>query len=374
MSLVVAGTGWVTPLGCGRDEVFDRLAAGESAAVEALPPSSDDRRAARHRQAPQWYVPVPDRLTAGTAKMPRIRRSSAITHLAMTAGLAALEEAGLPLSPGGFPPEIAARTAVVFAVCSGGVQYTRRLYEKIVHEGASGASPLLFPETVYNAPASHLAAALGLDGISYTLVGDGSVGLAALGFAEELLACHPELDQCVVVGSEESDWILWEGYATWRLCAKEPCVRLHRSPPAGMLLGEGAVALVVRRPEESPGPRIATAATSYARRRDAASALGDLLASSAAPCDWVVGSANGTWIDAVEAAALKRHLPGAPTFYPKQALGEALGAGSLQQVALGLVALEKGIIGTPETGLPHKIAVTSLGLNQQAGVAWIGRG
>src|SRR5690606_34351147 len=140
--------------------------------------------------------------------------------------------------------------------------------------------PLLFPETVYNAPASHLAAALGLDGVSYTIVGDGSVGLSALAFAEELLACHPELEQCVVVGSEESDWILWEAYAAWRLCTREPCVRLHQPTPSGMLLSEGAVALVVRRPAGSSGARITTATTSYARRRDACAALGELLGSA----------------------------------------------------------------------------------------------
>ena len=70
-------------------------------------------------------------------------------------------------------PEIAARTAVVFAITDGGVLYTRKFYEQIVKQGANSASPLLFPETVYNAPASHLAAQLGIDGASYTLVGDG---------------------------------------------------------------------------------------------------------------------------------------------------------------------------------------------------------
>ncbi len=378
MSLAVAGMGWVTPLGNGRDEVWEKLAAGETAPVEALAPSHDDHRAARYRQRPQWYIPVPDRQTAGVARMQRIRRSSAITHLALTAGLAALEDAGMGLSPDGFPPETAARTAVIFAVCSGGVQYTRRLYEKIVDEGPAGASPLLFPETVYNAPASHLAAALGLDGVSYTIVGDGSVGLSALAFAEELLACHPELEQCVVVGSEESDWILWEGYAAWRLCAAEPCVRLHQPTPSGMLLGEGAVALVVRRPGEAEtGAVITTATTSYARRRDATAALGELLASPSARsstlCDWIVGSANGTWVDAIEAAALTRHLPGVPTFYPKGQLGDALGASSLLQVALGTLALEKGIIGHPGTPPPDEVTVTSLGLNQQVAAAWIGR-
>src|SRR3712207_8481791 len=45
----------------------------------------------------------------------------------------------------------------------------------------------LFPETVFNAPASHLAAILGISGASYTLVGDGAVGILALKMAEDLM-------------------------------------------------------------------------------------------------------------------------------------------------------------------------------------------
>ena len=85
---------------------------------------------------------------------------------------------------------------MVFAICSGGVNYTRRFYHEIVTQGANGASPLLFPETVYNAAASHLAALLGLNGQSYTLVGDSSVGLGGGSFR------HGTIDHC------NRDWII----------------------------------------------------------------------------------------------------------------------------------------------------------------------
>src|SRR3712207_7831863 len=42
------------------------------------------------------------------------------------------------------------------AVSNGGVIYTKRFYHEVVESGAEAASPLLFPETVFNAPASHL--------------------------------------------------------------------------------------------------------------------------------------------------------------------------------------------------------------------------
>ena len=74
------------------------------------------------------------------------------------AGFDALGDAGLKPGIG-----LGTTTAVVFAICSGGVNYTRRFYHEIVTLGARGASPLLFPETVYNAAASHLAALLNVN-------------------------------------------------------------------------------------------------------------------------------------------------------------------------------------------------------------------
>src|SRR5207237_6993722 len=103
--------------------------------------------------------------------------------------------------------ETAVRTALIFAVSNGGVIYTKRFYDEIVESGAQAASPLLFPETVFNAPASHMAAILGITGASYTLVGDGAVGILALKMAEDLMA-GDAFDYCLVVGAEEADWLL----------------------------------------------------------------------------------------------------------------------------------------------------------------------
>ncbi len=354
----VAGVGWVTPLGNGVEEVRARLAAGESAPVAEL--------AAPHARRPAFYRPIPPGQADAVARSAaRVRRSSPISCYALTAGLAALQAAGE--APGLLPPERASQTAVIFAVCSGGVNYTRRFYEKIVAEGPAGASPILFPETVYNAPASHLAALLGVDGPSYTLVGDASAGFAALRFAGELLATDPGLAQCIVVGAEEADWILWQGYAAWRLLASEPCVRLHAEPPGGMLLSEGAAAMVLRRPTGAPGEvgLLAEHAT-YLGRREAGAALGRVLGElPRAGVQALYGSANGTWVDAVEAATLARSGVSAPAFYPKGALGDPLGAAAILQAALAAEAVAHGEV--------QGALATGIGLNQQVGAALVQR-
>lgn len=226
MNAAIAGLGWITPLGADLDGVFAALRAGAVAETKPVPnPETGRVLVAR---------PVPPKFVEHLARNPRLRRSSPISYFAVAAAQAALADAGVAAD---------ARTALVFAVSDGGVIYTRRFYDQIVKQGANAASPLLFPETVYNAPASHLAAALGIDGATYTLVGDNSVGLAALHFAAQLLALG-ECDRAVVVGCEEIDWILCEAFHDWRL--------------AGTPLAEGAGAVVLAREgplqiETSPG-------------------------------------------------------------------------------------------------------------------------
>lgn len=334
MKACIAGMGWVTPLGSGLAEVLAKLDAGELPVSKMLSDSDGGRE---HR-----FLPVPAGVLEGLSRQPRLRRSSTISYAAVAAGLAAVEDAGGPMTP-----EQAARTALVFAIGDGGVLYTRRFYEQIARQGAGGASPMLFPETVYNAPASHLAALLGIDGASYTLVGDGAVGLGALHFAAELLETG-DIDQVVVVGAEECDWILCEAYHTWRLA---------RTP-----LAEGAAALVLRRGgrwgiETHPG-------APFWSRSEAASALEQVLGELGAGApEIVVGSGNGTFIERAEAAALARSFPGLVPVLPKRQLGEAPGASALIQTVLAALLLERGKCSSA--------LVTALGFNHQAGAVRI---
>ena len=297
------------------------------------------------------------KLVDSLSRNPRLRRSSAISYFAVAAGLAALENAGVTMTP-----ELAARTAVVFAISSGGVAYTRRFYEQLVKQGANAASPLLFPETVYNAPASHFAAQLGIDGASYTLVGDSSVGLAALKFAEQLLDTS-DLAQVVVVGSEEMDWVLCEAYREWRLA------RGADAASRGALLAEGAAAVVLAR-EGWVEISALHDGVSVFRRSEAATALdrvfADLLAGRKA--DAVIGCANGTFVDKAERAAMARHCPQAAAYFPKHSFGEALGASALMQVIVGALALTNGEVpGGEQRGSAVKSAlISTLGFNQQA--------
>ena len=333
MSMKIQGMGWITPLGSGLDEVRTRLANGERGEIKeiASPHSANSHRA----------MIVPPKIADVFARNPRLRRSSAISHFTTCAAAAALENAGIPLTA--MTPKIAERTAIIFAIASGGVIYTRKFYEQIATQDASAASPLLFPETVYNAPASHLAALLGITGASYTLVGDSSVGISALKFAEQLLATT-EIDRCVVVGGEEIDWVLCEAYAEWRL---------------GALLAEGAAALVVGR-ENGIAVSEVHDGVSFFDRREASKAICEVMCDLAksANGDLVIASANGTFIDGAEQAAIDEFFPNAKVVAPKLQLGEAIGASALMQTILGALAIANGEA--------QRAVVSVLGFNQQA--------
>jgi 3-oxoacyl-(acyl-carrier-protein) synthase len=98
------------------------------------------------------------------------------------------------------------RLGIIVCIMAGCVAYSRRFYEEVLRDPRT-ASPLIFPETVFNAPASHLAAFLDSPGISYSLVGDDGTFLQGLALAGQWLL-HGQTDGCVVVGTEELDWIV----------------------------------------------------------------------------------------------------------------------------------------------------------------------
>src|SRR6201997_5403967 len=232
MSLAIAGMGWVTPLGGGVVSVWDQLLHGHEASATTMSEQFGDRSYSVFR--------VPESVMASFAH-PRLRRASVISRFAAAAGLDALRAAGLePGLPDG------ERTALIFAISNGGVIYTKRFYSNIVESGAQAASPLLFPETVFNAPASHLAAILGITGASYTLVGDGAIGTLALKMAEDLMA-DDAFDRCLVVGAEEADWLLCDAYRKWRLLRSVPPIEPLIEQQRGMILSEGAGAILLAR-------------------------------------------------------------------------------------------------------------------------------
>jgi 3-oxoacyl-(acyl-carrier-protein) synthase len=366
MSLAIAGMGWVTPLGIGVDSVWERLLQGQEASATPISEEFSDRVYSVFR--------VPESALKDISH-PRLRRASPISRFAAAAGLWALESAGLKLEP-----QNAERIALIFAISNGGVIYTKRFYHEIVAKGAQAASPLLFPETVFNAPASHLAAILGVTGATYTLVGDGAVGVAAMTMAEALMA-NETLDYCLVVGTEEIDWLLCDAYRRWRLLRLVPPIEPFGEQNRGTILSEGAGAIVLARggfvtiERAHPGGY-------FRRRAEAEKILKRILCDLAeTEIDFVVSSANGTFVDDAESEALQEVVPNTLVYTGKPALGESVGAAGLWQIMLAAQALHSKelppVLHADDTARLHlslsrtpvqsarRAIVLSCGLNQQ---------
>ena len=365
MNLRIAGMAWVTPLGRGVDAVWARLLRGDEATAQSISDSVSDRIYSAFR--------IPDETLKDLPPHPRLRRASAISRFAAAAGLDAIRQAESAI--GQIEPE---RTALIFAVSNGGVVYTKRFYQGLVEAGAQSASPLLFPETVFNAPASHLAAILGITGVSYTLVGDGAVGVLAIKMANDLLENQP-LDFCLVVGAEEADWLLCDAYRKWRLLKKQPPIELFADPPRGMILSEGAGAVLLSR-EGAVEIDAIHAGGNFSHRHEANEILRRIVHELAAERACVIASANGTFVDLAEREAIKREQPKATLYSLKAALGESVGASGIWQMIAGAQALRSKRLpeiahSNPNAGLNfptsdefsyRKAIVLSCGLNQQA--------
>jgi len=211
MTLRVIATAWITP--AGRD---GELAASPNRGVRRNPLSGVEYPCLEPR--PEDY--------ADATRLPRLRRSSTISHLAVSAALAAVNGAD------------ASDWGLVFASADGGIIYTRKFFDPIAETNPGAGSPLLFPETVYNAPASHIAAVLGITGTVLTVAGDAHAGTRALAAAEQLLRAQV-CRTCLVVAAQEVDWIMSEAEAAFGQTR---------------LPAEGAAALVVSLTEGSPLP------------------------------------------------------------------------------------------------------------------------
>jgi 3-oxoacyl-(acyl-carrier-protein) synthase len=217
----IHGIGAVSPAGWDVSSLRQALNCGASLATAAL-------------ERPGWKHPLPARRVPQPApKLPflahaRLRRTSPMSLYAAAAAMEALQGAG-------YIPRASHRLGIIFCVTAGCVQYSRRFYDEAWRNPAT-ASPLLFPETVFNAPASHLSALLESSCVNYTLVGDPGTFLQALSLAAGWLL-DARVDSCLVVGAEEMDWLTADAYRNFSrrvVCAEGAgAVYLSCQSPAG---------------------------------------------------------------------------------------------------------------------------------------------
>jgi len=331
----VNGLGAVSPAGWGVAALGRALDEGEPIPAKSWPrPGWDKPLQVR-------VVPAPPGRQAFLAH-PRLRRTGAMAQHAVGAALEAMEGCHAP-----------ARVGVVVAMLAGVVTYTRRFYEEVLRDPAM-ASPVIFPETVFNAPASHLAAYLGSTAPNCTLVGDEGMFLQGLALAAQWLE-EEEVEACVVIGVEELDWLVPDAL---RLFSREA------------VFGSGAGALYLTRNPEGAKAELAAVTDAFSMtlaqtRREAARkarsqlpppAPGELLCASARLLPRGDAAENAAWQDWTGAR-----------LRPKAILGEGFAASAAWQCVAacdaigrhGFKAANVSVVGANQQAIGARFATVS---------------
>lgn len=332
MSSGIHITGWgsVSPAGWSASELYEVVEKNMP-----LPMTTEIRSEGamkrNFRKVPALSV-VPDYM-----RHARLRRSAPATRFAIHAAVEALGPEKFALAQSGALP-----VGVIFCTMSGCVQFSRRFYAEVL-ENPLLASPILFPETVYNAPSSHLSALLASTEINYTLVGDTAQFVRGIEIARQWI--EDDLVQaCLVVTAEELDWVSDEA---WML--------FHRKGAAA----EGAAAVLL---EKKAGLDIKhlTETQTYGNRVSRLKAvqrvkaeLLDHASPQASLCDGL-GAGKGTdraefaaWLDWQNARCSVRPI-----------LGEGFGITSGWQTVMACELLQRGA--------SEEVIVNAVGLSQQA--------
>lgn len=295
------------------------------------------REIAGHPPAVTKVLRVPA-APATLPKSPRLRRVSPVSKFAVAAAVEALGAERMAKVASG---EI--RLGIVCPLMNGCVNYSNRFFGEVLAD-PSVASPILFPETVFNAPSSHLSALFGSTAPNDTLLGDAAEIFTALEIATEWLL-RGDCDGVLVVAPEEIDWLSSEALNLY----SDGCV------PA-----EGAAAVYLER--DGDGPRLVSVPdpVALAPGCDRGAALRKLVGSMRVEGDGrtlLADSRSGVVrFDRVEAEVFGDWS--GPRISVREILGESFTASSGLQIVAAVERLR--------TGDAERALVTTLGGNEQA--------
>lgn len=325
--VVITGVGLVTPWAGTRAELWRRYLGGRGAVEDA------------------GGVPVARvRLDADPALPPRQRRRmDRLGQFAVLSCGRALDDAGLDLGEQGCP-----RTGVVLGTGIGPVESLERFTLPVLAAGPGAANPAVFPNTVHNAAAGHVATLLRALGPTSTITSAHAAGACAVAVAADLLAAGAaDAVLCPAVDALSP--------AALAAYADIPLFTRGRDPR--FALAEGGIALVLERASvaRARGARVLARLAGHGIASDGVgigrwdprgdgveramrAALDD---AGLAPGDlasvWV-GAAGLPSADRPERAAVDRLLGGRAVDVraPKLVLGDPVGAGA--HLAAALVA------------------------------------
>lgn len=316
MSVIIAGTGVVSPIGIGNEAFLQSLQSGacgiRMSALHTVPCGEVAREA--------LDAILRDR---------RFRRAASFSRFALAAAQLALADAGCESVAG-------EASALVMATMHGASNYTQEFHREIVLQGIDGASPMLFADSVLNAAAGNVSLCFGIRGPAHTIIGGPTAFLKSVRLAKELLE-QKEAAMVIVVASEELNEIELSCYS-----------RLGYGPLAE---GGGALLLTASLPGDGDPCAQILAATSFCDPADPRRALDTAVSEclqDAGICSQEIG------LVLTDCSDLPERLGNIPRFSPSVVTGQAFAAsGSWLMIAAALL-LRPGTAPSPAFPNPEK--------------------
>lgn len=372
--LVITAMGAVSPFGLGVEAVWSALLQGERHAtpVETLWSSlvQEKNCQASGADRPVWSLQVGDCQLANLLGKRGLQYLRPGTRFLLGASILAMQEAGLAIGETD-PDEL----GIIVGSNLVGFQSMVDYDYTAITDGPHYTSPMEAPNTLANAPASHLAIRLKARALNTTVASGQCAGLDALGYAAKMLR-DGRARQVVVGGVEElSPAALWVYLNAQVLSGGQldDAGRPFDAESTGWLLAEGAAVVVLERKADALargarplaeliGWSSAFAPSSTLEKRSSILervAHRALHAAGSFPehVDVVLSGASGLRTqDQAEAIALRslltEHTRASVTAI-KGTLGETYGASGLFQTLAAVLMIEHGII-PPTTRSVHR--------------------
>lgn len=244
--IVITGFSAITPAGNGLEPLLELIASGR----DALTPVPSEQGGNGER----WGKALGFKATEFIPPL-KARKLDRCSQFAVAAAALAIKDAGLDMST--IPPE---RIGITLGCGFGGVANSAELLTGYFSHGVEGLSPMLFPNTVSNAPASNVSIEYGLKGPNVTQVQRFCSAESAF-----MMACRfiieGRADIMLTGGADDLTPLMLSGFA-----ATGQLRRYARE------FGEGCGMLVL----ESPGHAVARGAW-IKGRPDSISTVGQLL-------------------------------------------------------------------------------------------------
>ena len=345
--VVITGLGIISPFGRGKAAALESVRRGQSGVrrIESIDSSALNCRMAGEVPAGSFVPEKFDRFT----------------NLALVAASEAVEQAGLRAAD----PN---RFGVIIGTGMGGAETLDASYRRIYAEGQSRLPPTSIAWTMYNAPASAIAARYGAKGIAYAVVSACASSAHALGQAFDAIRLG-RADVMLAGGADAPLTVgcirAWESMRVLAIDNEHPeaACRPFSADRKGLVLAEGSAILVLeslehaRARDAAPIGEIAgfgitsdaghvTDPSADGEARAIRMALGEL-----APEDVGYINAHGTATranDVTETAAIKAVFGDAayriPVSSTKSMHGHAMGASGAIEIACSLLALNDGFL------------------------------